>query len=396
MLRLARAAEAAYPGHLGYARPVGRKAMLPRRVIVALACVALGAACTLFNPLDEYGPPEPKADASTTETGGDTPGDSCKKERWPERPEADDATDDIELFFALETLKVGPELDAGTPDTTGFDLDGVCTCPGPPSCISPDAGTKCDLDGGIDDEGTKLLVSLASLGRVGNDTSDRLRAGATGLILRLAHYNGGLDDTQVEFSVFLSLGTETDDAGEPKPPRHDGNDRWTVDRASLIGRNGPPYIPEFVDPDAYVSGGTLVTKIGFPLQLGALVLNLTEGVAVARVVRQGSSYRLEGGRLAGRLPTRKLLTVLDSIADPFSPDGGGVCGDSSLYAELKKRICSAVDIVADPAQDNTSAACDALGSTLLFTAEPAQPGAVVDRPPTIHLCGPDWADDCQR
>ncbi len=370
--------------------------MPPRRVIVAVLCLVLGAACTLFNPLDEYGPPKPKVDAATMETGGAPPGDSCKRERWPERPGKDDAIGDIELFFALETLNVGAALDAGTPDTTGFDLDGVCTCPGPPSCTSPDAGTTCDLDGGIDDEGTKLLVSFASLGRFGNDTNDRLRAGETGLVFRLGHYNGGLDDTQVEFSVFLSLGTETDDAGEPKPPLHDGNDRWTVDRASLIGRNGPPYIPEFVDPNAYVSSGTLVTKINFPLRLGELVLNLTDGVAVVRVVRQGSSYRLEGGRLAGRLSTRNLLTVLDTLADPLSPDGGGVCGDSKLYAELKKRICSAVDVVADPAQDGTSAACDALASTLLFTAESAQPGAVVDRPPTTHLCGPDWTDDCER
>ena len=29
-------------------------------------------------------------------------------------------------------------------------------------------------------------------------------------------------------------------------------------------------------------------------------------------------------------------------------------------------------------------------------AEPAQPGAVVDRPPPTRLCGPDWTDDCER
>jgi hypothetical protein len=360
--------------------------------------VSIVAACTLFNPLDEYGPAGPRDDAATSaDTSADASGPTCARERWPERPTKEDATGDLELVFAVRTLAIGASSDAGTNVTTGFDLDGVCTCPQPASCRPPpDGGSGCDLDGGVDDQGTQALVSIATLGRFANDATKQLGEGRKGLILRLARYNGGLDDSQVELAMFPSLGTEIDDAGERKPPLHDGNDRWTVDRGALLGGNAPPYVPQFVDSNAYVKNGWLVARATAPLHFGELVMSLTAGVVVARVAREGTSYSLQDGRVVGRLPASNLLTEFEKFKDPLSLDGGGLCGDSKLYADLKKRICAAVDLVTDPEKDNTSAACDALGMTVLFSAEQGQLGAPVDRPPTDRYCGSTWTDDCPR
>jgi hypothetical protein len=84
---------------------------------------------------------------------------------------------------------------------------------------------------------------------------------------------------------------------------------------------------------------------------------------------------------------------MDVINDPFNP-GGGLCGDSGIYVDLKQKICAAIDIVADPKQDNTLAPCDALSMTALFTAGPAQLGNLLARKPPDRPCGPSWTDDC--
>ncbi len=90
------------------------------------------------------------------EAGSDAPsdveipdaGDGCNHARWPGRPTADDdaSVQDIEIYNAVSFL------DFGTGDASagplGYDLDGICTCPGPDSC-NPfgDSGTQCDSRG---------------------------------------------------------------------------------------------------------------------------------------------------------------------------------------------------------------------------------------------------------
>jgi hypothetical protein len=385
------------PGVSIYARIVARSGA--KRLIVGVLGLSIAAACTLFNPLDEYGPPKPRVDAGVDAAPQDGAGESCKHERWPERPPQEDGAENLEIVFALDTLDVGSPGPRSKPNrlTTGFDFDGVCTCPGRSSCVPPpDAGDPCDSDGGVDDKGTETMLKIASLGRLGNDATERFATGDSGLLIRLAQYNGGRNDRQVEASVFLSLGTEPDGNGDPKPPAHDGSDRWTVDRDTLVAASAPPYIPAYVDQNAYVSDGWLTASVTFPLRLNDLVVKLSQAIVVARIERNGSVFRLEDARLAGRWPTATLLPQFDTIKDPFSLDGGGLCGSSLLYADLKRRFCAAVDLAADPQKDNTSAPCDALGVTLLFTAESAQLGSVVDRPPATHLCGDGWTDDCSR
>lgn len=339
----------------------------------------------------------PKPEASVEDVKPDEDVETCRNEKWPPPPTREDATGpDQQLVFALEEIAVGVPDDAGARVTSGFDLDGVCTCPGPPSCVRP-AGVKdgCDNDGGVDSVGTDLLAAFVKLADLDFETNRRISEGERGLLFRLRFYNGGLDDAEVEAALFLTSGTELlSVGGNPKPPLRDGTDRWTVDPECLYGKTGPPYVPLYVDQNAYVANGTLVARLDFPLKVSDLAMKLSGGIATARLVRQGASYRLDDGRVVGRWATKELLTALDAIRDPFGD--GGICGQSELYKQLKKDVCASVDIAAAPALDTTSAPCDALSMTVLFTAGPAQLGALLPREPPKRRCGETWADDCQR
>jgi hypothetical protein len=376
--------------------------------IVAIAALSIAAACSLFNPLDDYGPPKAKSnEAGNTPDGGDngeTGGGTCVKAKWPPRPGADNGGADLgDVIFALETISIGGSADAGSIATAGYDLDNSCTCPDKPSCLpAPDAGPSvlCDLDGGIDSNGTILLEGFIRLGNLEVDTFKRVREGKKGLLFRIRHWNGGADDTKVELAVFLTSGTEKDTTtNDNKVPLRDGTDKWSLDPDSLVGGGptepGQPLIPNFVDTNAYVTSGVLVANIDFPLSFSDLILDLTGSVLTAKVTRRDGIYHLDDGRLVGRWATRKLLTVLDTVKDPYVA-GAGLCGDSGLYRDLKKRICGGVDVVADPTRDHTDVACDALSITSTFSAGQAQFGPIVPKEPGDHFCGAGYSDDCSR
>ena len=355
-------------------------------------------ACTALLGVDFDGTLE----GSTDGAAPDGSAGSCVLAGWPQRPAEEDQVDDgtLELVFALSTLDVGV-TDAGTQTTRGFDLDGVCTCPSADSCgRPPDAGTACDADGGVDERGTELIATLAAIGRYRTDATEDLRKGKRSFLLRLVGYNGRADDRKVELSVFSSEGTELDDAGSRLTPRRDGSDRWTVSRSSLIGGNvgaRGPYLPNFVDLDAYVADGWLVSRLVFPVLMGDLdmVMLPTEAVTVARIVpTTPGMFRLDDGRTVGRWPVEAVLEEISVIPDPLLADGGGICGASPLYAGIKERICASRDIARDPRNDRTAAACDALATTVVFSAEAAQLGTIVAPSPPVRRCGVAWSDVC--
>lgn len=382
---------------------MARSASIRRRLpALAVASLSIAGACTLFNPLDEYGPPKPKPDGAVVATDADTGADAsaCVGQRWPSRPPASTAggTSLPETVFAIDNISIVGGGDAGNITSRGYDLDNVCTCPGTSSCAAAaDApeGAQCDVDGGIDTAGTILLEGFIKLAGVEVDSVTKLRAGKIGLLFRLRDYNGQPDDAEVEFSVFLTNGTEKDINGDHIPPKFDGTDLWTLDPDSLIGGAGPPYLPQFVDTKAYVANGVLVANIDFPLTFSSLVLSLSGSVLTAHINNVGGRLRLDDGRIVGRWPTGKLLTVLDTVKDPYV-DGKGLCGDSGLYHDLKKRICAGADITANPKLDNTNAPCDALSITTSFAASPAKLGSVLPKDTIDHLCGATWTDDCGR
>jgi hypothetical protein len=368
------------------------------RRLALVASVSIAAACTLFNPLEDYGPPKPKlADAGDGGSNGDDDA-GCQRLRWPDPPTSDDSTNEVEISFAIDSIAVGSLGSGLVPGrkSNGFDLDGVCTCPGPPSCAPPKgADPACDTDGGVDHAGTTLLDDFISSAGVGESASAGVANGETGFLFKLSKYNGAKNDTKVVFAIFPSPGTEIDGTtGKESKPRHDGTDQWRVSKEALVGGAGPPFIPLFVDTSAYVSNGVLVARADFPLPLGNLLMRMTGAYVVADIVPAGSSFRLDNGRLVGRWPTSELLTSLDVLKDPLD-ETKGLCGTSRLYGELKARICASPDLVTDPSLDRKDAPCNALGMLVLFTAEPVILSSASDPKVRDHRCGPEWSDQCR-
>jgi hypothetical protein len=371
-----------------------------RRPAALLVALGVPVACTLLNPLEAYerGKPADAAEGAAGEAASDAGDASCALSRWPARPTGDDTPGDITIVNALETFSAEPDPDAGTPTVAGYDLDGVCTCPEAESCKTrPGVRTQCDEPGGIDNGGGALLTTVAALGDSNADANARLRSGDYGLLVRIRGYNGAADDSRVEVSVFMSNGADgIQDGGIPPRPRYDGNDSWTVDPRSLAGGTGPPYVPNFVDPNAYVTGHVLVATLDFPMRLGPrMTVELRGSVVTGTLVKDAAGYHVSDGIIAGRVAARALLTSLAPIADPFVP-GGFLCGESRTYRDAKAKICETLDIVSDLKRDNTSAPCDALAISAHFTSSTAQLGSVFELPPPATPCGPQWVDDCSQ
>lgn len=367
----------------------------------ALAALGLAAACSVLNPLDRFesGSGDAGTEAAVDANGAADAGEeACVRSRWPARPTTDDGPGDIAFVNALVAFSAERDRDAGQDSVDGYDLDGVCTCPQPESCKTrAGAPPRCDDPGGVDNFGGELLTTVAALADRKADVNSRLRSGDYGLLFRVRGYNDGANDPQVEVAVFLSNGSEgIEDGGVPPRPQYDGNDRWTVDPKSLAGGTGPPYVPNFVDPNAYVTNHVLVATFDFPMRIGRMTVQLIGSVVTGTLVKDSVGYHIDDGRIAGRVSARQLLTNFAPIADPFVP-GGYLCGDASVtYQDAKTQVCLATDIVSDLKQDNTSAPCDALAVNGRFRSSTAQLGLVFGLPPPPTPCGPQWVDDCPK
>ncbi len=375
-----------------------------RRVVKAVVIVGMPliAACSLLFQLD--GPGAGPADAAPPLDAGDaandvadaTPPPGCPLVHWPARPAADDPGGaDVDLTFALQTVELGFG-DAGP--APGFDLDGLCTCPDAPACAG--TGLMCDRDGGVDNGGGDLLTSLSGFGKVIDQAraNEIIAIGHASLLFVLHKYNGTQNDPQVELALFISDGTPVNDAGFHPPARFDGTDVWTLNRSSVAGQQGPPFLPVYVDPVAYVARGVLVAHVDFPLTVSGafnLTVKLQGGVLAARVTSDGGLGRLGEGVIAGRWATVDALAALAEFDDPFV-DGGKLCKGSLTYAAIKPRICGAPDITADAAGDRTGAACDAFSMGVGFTAVQALAGPLGPVVDASSPCGPNYKDECSN
>jgi len=364
-------------------------------MLVMFAGATAGVACSLVFPYDGYGPGTPEADAADAAPAVDAadafvPG--CALTRFPPPPAADDpGGEDVAIDLAVSNLVLG----VGTAQTPGLDLDGLCSCPDEPPCVSPQK--TCDREGGVDNAFDDLLAKFGSFSAP--IKQDRLRSsiddGDTTFLLVIRRYNGMPNDTNVELGVIASLGTRTDDAtGKPTLPKRDGTDEWTVDPGSVSNRSAP-FVPKTVATQGYVSGGILVARGDFVISLGSgapLSVSLDDGVIIGRIVRDGI-WRMTEGRLAGRWSTSKLLTSLAVLPDPIDKSSY-VCGDSGTYQAYKPQLCAAADISARAATDLTGQKCRALSIGAGFEAVQARIGALAPPRTQDAGCGPDWKDDC--
>lgn len=360
-------------------------------VVCAAACAVYGSSLLVPGP-----------DAGM-DAGPDAKPPSCDLVRWPPRPNADDPSQgEVEVLVAVSSLHFVPP-DGGR---SGFDLDSVCTChgqpPAPESCV-PNAGATqhCDGDGGIDNSGGTLLSKFQQIGNVFSDSdlAKGILKGTGNILLRLQGWNGKPNDKQLVFSIYISNGTERDDAGNRTLPSFDGGDRWTVDTESLVGGTAPPYVPAYEDRAAYVSGGVLVASLDFPLTLGTrsvsrVYIRLKGAIVSARIVEDGSTFRFTDGVIAGRWPTTNFLGALAAFTDPLNPQTH-LCGDSGTYQIIKTQVCKEADITSDLLSDGKGAPCDAISIALFFEATSAQFGPPEMPMPAPAPCGPVYMDDCR-
>jgi len=368
--------------------------------------LAVWQGCSIYDS-SLLGPGDSGGSDVANDGGPPDAGDGCNHTRWPGRPSSDDdaSVQDIEFYNALEVLDFGVG-DGGGGKIVGVDLDGICTCPGPDSCNPfPDSGTQCDDEGGVDDSLGSLVKEFSGSANFFDQgyINQNIASGIFGALFRVRNYNGQANDTKVELSIFVSNGTQGagTDAG-PTIPQWKGNDVWTVDPKSLlggvIGDAGPVPLVAY-DLNAYVSNYTLVGNISdMPLAIGSatgeglITIDLTGGLVIAKLTPTGNTFQAQGV-VAGRWETRKLLTALQVLHDPFDFDAA-LCGQDAIYQLLKGRICSIQDIASNVLDDGKNAPCNALSLSFAFTSVPAKYGAAFAPDASPGGCGPQWNDQC--
>lgn len=361
--------------------------------------VAIGA-CSLLNPLDGYtggdAAPPPTVDATSAPADVATPDASiaCIPHTPPARPAPTDTTTSLTVLVAAETLDLGGATD-------GFDVDGLCTCPGRPACgpVSATARTVCDGDGGLDNSlGPEIQAATALLPKTdGLDPTSGtgfIQRGKSTFFIELRGYNGTPNDDEVRVGVYASGEIEPRaDAGPDAAPRFDGEDTWSVDRDSVLGQGAPPYQPRVEDVRGYVRDGVLVAAFDVDLKVGLVRARIKEARLVAPLVRDGDTFRVKGGLVTGRVRAGDLLTALETVKSPLA--NTYLCRQDPIYQEAKRRLCAALDVAPTRADDGAERACAAISIAVRFTAGKAATGSLVTVP-VEKPCGADWYDDCTR
>jgi hypothetical protein len=368
------------------------RARLIALTLVPIAALLTVAACTIVDTLKV---PSEVADASDggTVTGMDMDGSPCGRFGYPDPPATFATGDDIEVRTAVSELDFG-SFDGGPIESVGYNLDLVCTCPQAQSCTVSKAGTmNCDDPGnGTDNNVAKLVNGTAKvdgLDIVGN-AQRSLAFARNGILLRLSQYNGMPDDSTVTLSLYASGGptTPTDDgsAGTPVNPTFTKSDLWTVDKNGLVPGASPSIYAALVTTSAYVSGGTVVARdLSFVLRLDETILVTLDNAAItAKIVKKGSDFYFEDGRIVGRWPVVEALRSLGTLTPP-GMDAGRVCDDPSMYTPFKQLLCDSADI-SSTGPDNQGRICDAISFGLRFKAVPATFGPLVDLTPTVVPC----------
>jgi len=332
----------------------------------------------------------------------------------PGRPSSEDETgQDLKLLFAMDWLALGPRPQdtAITEDDMSFDLDGLATCPGQPSCLAPTGSPPeyaCDGPGGRDNGLYRLLK------RVGADT--QLPPGGPKFLIGIEGYNGGLNDRQVTVRMYNSTGAQAaladggggDPDGGPVTPKFDGTDYWRIDQAQLqntpqlgtqCSQPGDPCSTAFKDTAAYVTNGQLVSVFDIPVLFSEYgpkaQFDLRAAVLIARVQqRDGGGWSLDDGQLVGRASAESVVRVFGVSNDTFSP-GKLFCQVPADFGTIRKLMCDALEIAADRTKDGKPETCTGMSVDFLFHAKPARLGTVTAAPLGIDPCPEGTVYTCE-
>jgi hypothetical protein len=322
------------------------------------------------------------------------PADPCKHKLPAPAPETDDDrnTEVAPFYLALRTLSlVKKEGDS----YAGYDLDNVCTCEKRPNTAA-DGGSSCtpkakdcDFDGGVDNNAALLFERLAPGGfSPDDDASNGINGGKRGLLLYISKYNGKPNDREIEVGAMLShgildgSGCGTSTGGDRSPPGWCGHDLWT-------------YSTEFVRPGSkepvfkgvgYVNNGELVFSSDGAIKMffGGATLSFGSPVTAGKIAKNSQGFWTLAGLLTGRIPVTELLAATGNFDDP----GGGTQGlcNSVFFTTVRTTLCDAVDINRTSAFDFKEGACDAISSTISFTAEQADVGEERTEPAEANPC----------
>ncbi len=298
--------------------------------------------------------------------------------RPPERPATEPTGDagNRDFVVALRTVALKAT-------DVGFDLDRRCTCLGEgPSCVSKaDAGETgtCDQPGGRDVATNQFLDSLVVVakGFSEEDLNAEIAKGNFGLVVKVENYNGAADDRSVRATVYLGSGiaggggdagvdakadakgdakpTDAKDAAESGPDDGGAYDEieWFVQPASVVDAGGATEPLAFIDDDAFVASGVLVSQrlnrimVVLPSAVGPFPLQSEQGILTARIVPDGrGSFRLTEGRLGMRIRMESVLDALGRLVVGAVP----LCV-TPFYPDLKSKMCAFADLTRNPADD---------------------------------------------
>jgi hypothetical protein len=204
-----------------------------------------------------------------------------------------------------------------------------------------------------------------------------LRDGKLGLLVEVSDYNGKDDDGTVTVAFMSAVGVTRADGGLPYGdggggglPLRDGGDTWAPEARAFITDDRPAYVIK----DAFVVGGVLVAPFRqqTPFNIGGSATDIVadEVVITARIVRDeaGVPYRLDQGRVAGRVPASTIWTY---AAGRLS-GGKSVCDDSSEAAVFRafvtRDICEAFDLASGAGAVRPNEPCDAISFSAGFYA----------------------------
>ena len=317
---------------------------------------------------------------------GDTPdaGPACAHRQPPGRPEVKDAGGILDLTLAVSLGDLGTSGsldDAGRPryQNLGFDLDNTCTGEGQePSCIEPPSVPKSHYQDGVD--GIDNAFGMGWYKYAGDIVTPEPNA-VEGLI-RVRYYNGMPNDDQVEVSIYYALGLSARDDGGVGfwPPVWDGQDRWNILPESLESPEaGASSLdnPKYVDKNAYVSNGVLVTRLDDALSLSYLTSAPTHLWKAHRVVIAGTLSQAQDGtwELQAMAGSRAKINeaVQATLLEIATGSNYPICltPDAGTYVQ---RVCSFADIAYD--DDTGSAMCDATSTGYALQAKQARLGEV--------------------
>jgi hypothetical protein len=373
-----------------------------RRCSSGPLAAALGAVLVAFLSLDGCTAEKPGSDRAHAtpdllDAGAVPIASRCQHAEPPSRPNVDGGGGDADLVFAVTHASYGTSSasvdDAGRPLylSYGFDLDDTCTDEGQlDSCLEPlwaDAG---HMDGprGVDNAAGEFLAqefpTQPDQGTVNDPTY------AT-VILRIRGYNNQRDDDQVDLAAYEGDGVVPRDDGGTSL-QWDGHDAWMILRDTLA----PPFYtldqPMFHDDRAYVTGGVLVAHVpqaswptGLAVAHGSLHI-VQQVVLAGNLVQVGQQWELQHLVVGLRDSVQDILSISAVI---LQPGGLPLCASNDLYQAYKRRLCSFVDISAEP--DSPANSCDALSGGSILEARQAVLGGVAESaelPVSTSACAP--------